>query len=174
VVVPLAVNYLAFHVVGEAGAVGVTSVVGARPRGRVASGMLMTMTWAALPRRARAFRVFHAVYSVFGLSAMGYLWACVITGRRDRGLAASIGFLAMEGGALIVGRGNCPMGPLQEEWGDPVPFFELVLPPRAAKAAVPCLAGVSILGMGLILLRGTTASPVAVHGRGPGGTGRRA
>jgi hypothetical protein len=160
------VNYLTLHVVGAAdavgvagvvgadGVVGVTSVVGAVYRGRAASGMLMTMSWAALPPRARAFRLFHAAYSVFGLSAMGYLWVCVITGRRDRGLAASIGFLVMEGGALIVGRGNCPMGPLQAEWGDPVPFFELVLPPRAAKAAVPFLAGVSILGMGLILLRG--------------------
>jgi hypothetical protein len=44
------------------------------------------------------------------------------------------------------------MGPLQEEWGDPVPFFELVLPPRAAKAAVPILAGVSILGFAALVV----------------------
>jgi len=119
-----------------------------------ADGILNAMTWASLPRKARAFRVFHAVYSVFGLSAFGYLWACVFTGRRDRGLAASIGFLLVEGAALIMGRGNCPMGPVQEEWGDPVPFFELVLPPRAAKAAVPVLAWTSALGIVLIVLRG--------------------
>jgi hypothetical protein len=117
-------------------------------------GILMAMSWATLPPRARAFRVFHAVYSVFGLSAFAYVWACVITGRRDHGLAASIGFLLMEGAALVVGRGNCPMGPMQQEWGDPVPFFELVLPPRAAKAAVPVLAWTSALGIALIVLRG--------------------
>ena len=112
------------------------------------------MTWASLPPKARAFRVFHAAYSVFGLSAFGYLWTCVLTGRRDRRLAASIAFLLVEGAALLVGRGNCPMGPLQQQWGDPVPFFELVLPPRAAKAAVPMLAWSSALGIVLIVLRG--------------------
>jgi hypothetical protein len=118
--------------------------------------MLNAMTWGSLPPRARAFRVFHAAWSVVGLLTLGYLWACVFTGRRDRGLAASIGFLVVEGAGLIVGRGNCPMGELQAEWGDPVPFFELVLPPRAAKAAVPVLAGTSVLGIVLIVLRRPT------------------
>jgi hypothetical protein len=36
---------------------------------------------------------------------------------------------------------------MQAEWGDPVPFFELVLPHRAAKAAVPVLAVVSLVGI---------------------------
>jgi hypothetical protein len=108
--------------------------------------------------------VVHAVYSVFGLAAFGYLWTCVVTGRRDRGLNASIGFLIAEGGALVVGRGDCPMGPLQAEWGDPVPFFELVLPPRAAKAAVPILAGTSVLGIALIVLRGPLRLPRRARG----------
>jgi len=116
--------------------------------------MLSAMTWATLPPKARAFRVFHAAWSVVGLATFGYLWACVLTGRRDRGLAASIGFLVVEGAGLLVGRGDCPMGELQAEWGDPVPFFELVLPPRAAKAAVPALAWSSVLGVVLIVLRG--------------------
>jgi hypothetical protein len=34
-----------------------------------------------------------------------------------------------------------------------VPFFELVLPPRAAKAAVPVLAVVSIAGIAGLILR---------------------
>jgi hypothetical protein len=37
--------------------------------------------------------------------------------------------------------------------GDPVPFFELVLPPRAAKAAVPILAGMSVVGFVAVALR---------------------
>jgi hypothetical protein len=65
-----------------------------------------------------------------------------------------VAFLSIEGAALLVGRGDCPMGPLQEEWGDPVPFFELVLPPRAAKAAVPVLAVATLAGFALIWLRG--------------------
>jgi hypothetical protein len=73
--------------------------------------------------------------------------------RRDRWVWASAAFLLVEGGALVVGRGNCPIGPLQEEWGDPVPFFELVLPPRAAKAAIPVLFSVSVAGIAGLVIR---------------------
>jgi hypothetical protein len=64
-----------------------------------------------------------------------------------------VSFLILEGGALIVGRGDCPMGRLQEDWGDPVPFFELILPPRAAKAAVPVLAVVSLAAIAGVIVR---------------------
>ena len=75
------------------------------------------------------------------------------TRRRDRRLWASIAFLSIEGAGLIVGGGDCPMGPLQAQIGDPVPFFELVLPPRAAKVAVPILAGLSVAGFLAVALR---------------------
>lgn len=45
------------------------------------------------------------------------------------------------------------MGALQTEWGNPVPFFELVLPPRAAKVAAPVLAGVTLTGFLIVALR---------------------
>ena len=61
--------------------------------------------------------------------------------------------MGVEGAALIVGHGDCPVGPMQAEWGDPVPFFELVLPRRAAKAAVPVLAVVSVAGIVALALR---------------------
>jgi hypothetical protein len=73
--------------------------------------------------------------------------------RRNRRLWASVAFLLVEGGALVVGRGDCPVGPLQEEWGDPVPFFELILPPRAAKAAIPLLAAISVSAIAALAIR---------------------
>ena len=77
--------------------------------------------------------------------------------RRDRTegsiLPASLGFLAIEGIALGIGRGDCPLGPFQRDLGDPVPFFELVLPPRAAKAAIPVLVIVSGLGIAAIAVQ---------------------
>ena len=95
----------------------------------------------------------HAAWSVAQLGGLGYIWACALTRRRSRRLWASVALLLAEGAALIVGRGNCPVGPLQETWGDPVPFFELVLPPRAAKAAIPALAVVSVAGVAALILR---------------------
>jgi hypothetical protein len=62
-------------------------------------------------------------------------------------------FLSIEGVGLMIGGGDCPMGRFQEQLGDPVPFFELVLPPRAAKAAVPILAVASLAGFLAVALR---------------------
>ena len=110
-------------------------------------------TWSELGRRARVWRVVHAAWSVAQLVSLAYIWRCAGSGRRNRRLWAGLGFLVLEGAALVVGRGNCPVAPLQTEWGDPVPFFELVLPPRAAKAAVPILAGVSLGAIAAIVFR---------------------
>ena len=109
--------------------------------------------WATLSRPAKAYRVFHAAWSVAGLASLGYIWACAARRQRDRRLWASGAFLSIEGLGLIVGGGDCPMGPLQERLGNQVPFFELVLPPRAAKAAVPILAGASVAGFIAVALR---------------------
>ncbi len=103
--------------------------------------------WSRLSRRAKAFRVAHAAWSVIGLASLSYIWACVATRRRDRLLWVGVAFLSVEGAALAVGRGNCPFGSLQERWGDPVPLFELVLPPRAAKAAIPVLFVATVAGV---------------------------
>ena len=111
------------------------------------------MSWARLGRRARLWRLLHAAWSVAQLAGLGYVWTCALTGRRNRPLWASVAFLLAEGAALVVGRGDCPVGQLQAEWGDPVPFFELVLPPRAAKAAVPVLAVVSVSAIVALVLR---------------------
>jgi hypothetical protein len=119
--------------------------------GRV--GYRPPVSWNALGRRAQAWRVIHASWSVAQVASLAYIWACAATGRRTGRLWACVAFLLVEGGALVVGRGNCPVGPLQAEWGDPVPFFELVLPPRAAKAAVPVLAIVSIGGLAAVIVR---------------------
>jgi hypothetical protein len=108
--------------------------------------------WATLSGRARAWRVVHASWSVAQLACLAYIWASAVTGRRSRRLWAGVAFLCVEGGALVIGGGECPVGPLQAEWGDPVPFFELILPTRAAKAAVPVLAAVSLTGIAALVL----------------------
>ena len=125
--------------------------------------------WAALRRPAKAYRVFHAAWSVAGLGSLVYIWYCAATRRRDRRLRASIAFLSIEGVGLVVGGGDCPMGPYQKQLGDPVPFFELVLPPRAAKAAVPILAGASVAGfLAIALRRPDRSSEAARSERRPG------
>jgi hypothetical protein len=110
-------------------------------------------TWVELSRAARAFRVAHAVWSVFGLASLAYIWASAVRRQCNRRTLAAMAFLSAEGAALVIGRGNCPLGPFQRTLGDPVPLFELVLPARAAKAAVPVLAAVSLAGFAAVFLR---------------------
>jgi hypothetical protein len=95
----------------------------------------------------------HAAWSAAQLACLGLIWARVAQRRRDPATWACVAFLAAEGGGLVVGRGDCPMGGVQEQWGDPVPFFELIFPPRAAKAAVPVLAGVALAPIAALAVR---------------------
>jgi hypothetical protein len=110
-------------------------------------------SWSSLPLRARLFRVAHVVWGGVALTGLTYIWASAVVRHRDRYLWAAVLFLLVQGLALAIGRGNCPFGPFQRRLGDPVPMFELVLPPRAAKAAIPVLLLVSIVGMVAAALR---------------------
>jgi hypothetical protein len=112
----------------------------------------MRLTGAAL-----ALRTVHVAVATVELAALGDLWFCALTNRRGKALWVAVAVLALEGVGLVVGRGDCPLGPLQERVGDPVPLFELVLPPRAAKAAVPVLASATFLGIGVLLARSRTS-----------------
>lgn len=120
---------------------GQSAVTGPRP------------TWSTLGARARLFRVAHGTFGVLNLAGLAYVWLSAAQRRRDRLTYASMALLAAEGAALVAGGGDCPFAAFQAGLGDPVPMFEWVLPPRAAKAAIPTLALVSSVGMLAVILR---------------------
>lgn len=107
-----------------------------------------------LSRPALAFRSAHAAIAVEQLLAIAYVWWCALTGRRDRLLRIAAATLIGEGVLVSANHGDCPLGPLQERLGDPVPLFELVLSPSAAKRAVPTLGGITALGLVILMVRG--------------------
>ncbi|MFN8173525.1 MAG: hypothetical protein U0T02_00480 [Solirubrobacteraceae bacterium] len=108
---------------------------------------------APLSGAALALRTAHAAVAVTFLGAIAYVWWCGLTRRRGRVLRGCVAALACEGAAVAASGGDCPLGGLQERVGDPVPLFELVLSPRAAKAAVPALGAVAAAGVALVALR---------------------
>jgi hypothetical protein len=104
-----------------------------------------------LSMAARAFRAFHGLVAVAFLLAIGYVWWCALTGRRDKYLRVAVAALATEGVVVTANHGNCPLGPLQDRLHDPVPLFELLLSPAAARRAVPVLGGLAAGGILLLL-----------------------
>jgi hypothetical protein len=109
--------------------------------------------WKELGRNARALRLAHAVIAVAELTGLAYVWACALQRRRDRWLTTAVGILCVQGIGVVIGRGNCPLGPLQRRLGDPTPLFDLVLSPRAAKAAFPVLLVATLTAMVAVLMR---------------------
>jgi hypothetical protein len=117
--------------------------------------MLANMASGRLSPAARAFRAGHAAIAMAFLGAIVYIWWCALTGRRDRKLRLAVGVLVTEGACVAANHGDCPLGPLQARSGDPVPLFELVLSPTAARRAVPALGVIAAAGLGLLVRRGS-------------------
>ena len=124
--------------------------------------MLLAVTAERLSPGARAFRAVHAAISVAFLSAIAHVWWCALTRRRDRALRLAVLALVTEGALVTANGGDCPLGPLQERYGDPVPLFELVLSPRAARRAVPALGLVTTAGL-ILLARRKPAPALPLH-----------
>lgn len=99
------------------------------------------------------WRAAHGLIAVGFLGSIGYVWWCALTGRRGRWLRPALGALIGEGVLVVINGGDCPLGPLGVRLGDPVPLFELVLSPRAARRAVPTLGAVTALGVGILAAR---------------------
>ena len=109
---------------------------------------------AKLSRAAMSFRAFHTAIAAEQLLAITYVWWCALSGRRDRLLRIAAATLIGEGVLVTANHGDCPLRGLQERLGDPVPLFELVLSPRAAKRAVPTLGAITAAGLVLLVVRG--------------------
>ena len=107
------------------------------------------------------WRAAHGSIAVALLAAIAHVWRCALTGRRDRWLRVAVVALTAEGTVVGLNGGDCPLGPIGERVGDEVPLFELVLPPRAAKLAVPALGIVAAIPIAIIAAgRGRNRQPL--------------
>jgi len=99
------------------------------------------------------WRAGHALIAAGFLTSIAHVWWSALTRRRGRFLRPAIAALVGEGVVVGLNGGDCPLGPVGDRMGDPVPLFELVLPARAAKQAVPVLGGVTATGIVLLAAR---------------------
>jgi hypothetical protein len=106
-----------------------------------------------------AFRFVHTAIATGFLLAIAYVWWCALTGRRGTLMRIAVAALVGEGALVIANRGDCPLGGLQARLGDPVPLFELVLSPPAARRAVPVLGVVTAGGVVALLAKDARRPP---------------
>jgi hypothetical protein len=98
-------------------------------------------------------RTIHGLISAFFLTCIGLVYHAGVTGRRLPAARVAAVALVVEGAVVSANGGDCPLGGVHRRYGDERAFFELLLPKRAAKLAVPVLGGIAALGIGLVVAR---------------------
>ena len=98
-------------------------------------------------------RAAHTVVAFLFLCCIGVVYAGAWRGQAGSVTRAAVAALALEGAMVVLSGGSCPLTPLLRRLGDDTPLFELLLPPRAARLAVPALGALTILGFALLALR---------------------
>jgi hypothetical protein len=100
-------------------------------------------------RRSRAVlfsRIGHGLVSAFFLVCIGAIYLGAWNAQADTLTYLALTALGIECILVLSAGGNCPLGPWLQRLGDDKPFFELLLPPRAAKAAIPTLGAIATIG----------------------------
>lgn len=98
-------------------------------------------------------RTVHGLLSAFFLACIGYVYYAAIADTKSPLVFAAAAALVLEGAIVVLNRGNCPLGAMHTRYGDDKAFFELLLPPRAAKLAVPILGLVAAFGILVAIAR---------------------
>jgi len=100
-------------------------------------------------------RILHGLVTIYFMLCLLYLYTVGLTGNVNGILfTLAILSLAIEGIAVFaLNRGDCPLIHIQRRVGDNKPFFELFLPPKLAKQAIPIFALLTVIAVLIILLR---------------------
>ena len=91
-----------------------------------------------LTRTAAWFRVFHTVVAVVELAALVDVWASAWARCRGPVLRVAVTALAVEAIALVIGRGDCPLGPLQRCSATRCPSSSWCSRPGPPRRPCPC------------------------------------
>jgi hypothetical protein len=96
-------------------------------------------------------RAVHGLITLFFLSCIGTVYYAGITHQASVWAFLAAAFLVLEGSIVTFNHGNCPLGAIHHKVGDDKTFFEIFLPERLAKRAVPVLGVVAAIGIILLL-----------------------
>lgn len=97
-------------------------------------------------------RTVHGLITLIFLSCIFYIYYAAFTNSRSLLAYIAVALIVIEGIVVSLNGGNCPLGVIHSKVGDDKAFFELFLPKRQAKMAVPFLGFVAFLGILFLFL----------------------
>jgi len=95
-------------------------------------------------------RFAHGLITAYFLACITYIYYAGFTNQISAWAYVAVASLLLEGLVVGLNHGDCPLGVVHRKFGDQKAFFELFLPKRLAKTAVPVLGMVA--GAGILLL----------------------
>ena len=97
-------------------------------------------------------RIVHAGFALLFIACIIFIYYCAITRLASPWLYPATIILLIEGIAVGLNKGDCPLGPIHLRYGDDKGFFGLFLPARILPYVIPGLAVIAAVGF-LLLLR---------------------
>jgi len=105
-------------------------------------------------RQIYLLRTIHGLFALYFIVCVLYLFYAAVSARFDKFLVIALISLALEGFVVfILNKGDCPLIHVQRKIKDDVPFFELFLPKKLAKKAIPFFSTLTIIALMLLLMR---------------------
>ena len=107
-----------------------------------------------MSREVLVLRIFHGLTAAYFIFCLLYLYYSAFVIKFDFVLVIALISLGLEGFVVfILNNGDCPLIFIQRKVNDPVPFFNLFLPKKLAKKAVPFFLVITLLGLFLLAFR---------------------
>ena len=97
-------------------------------------------------------RIVHASFALLFITCIIFVYYCALTRLASPWLYPAIILLLIEGIALWMNKGNCPLEPIHLRYGDDKGFFGLFLPAKLLPYVIPGLAVIAAVGL-LLLFR---------------------
>lgn len=99
-------------------------------------------------------RVVHGLFALYFIFCLLYLYYAVLFSKIDSFLLIAVISLGIEGFLVfVVNKGDCPLIHIQRRIGDNTPFFNIFLPAKMAKKAVPFFSNITCIGVVLLIIR---------------------
>lgn len=99
-------------------------------------------------------RILHGIVALYFITCLIYVYSCIFSHITRVYLPIAVTSMSLEGiFVFILNKGNCPLIHIQRKIGDNIPFFNLVLPNKLAKQAIPIFSVLTLLSFVLLIIK---------------------